>query len=182
MMDLAMHILDLVYNSIRAHAHLIKVIILDSEEKDEIKIQIIDDGDGMSEQMLEQVQNPFMTSRTTRKVGLGVALISQLAQNCEGSFTITSALNKGTSLVITLKRSHIDVPPWGDLGESFATIIQGDVEHEVYFLYQNDQGEFELDTKEIKKLVNPVPINDASIIVWIKEYVNEGLFALRRKV
>ncbi|MEG0423210.1 MAG: ATP-binding protein [Erysipelotrichaceae bacterium] len=180
MMDLAMHILDLVYNSIRAHAQHIKITILDSKEKDLIEMKIDDDGDGMSEAMLTQVQNPFVTSRTTRKVGLGVAFISQLAKDCEGAFKITSKLGEGTHLLLSLKRSHIDVPPWGDLGETLATIIQGDSTYDVSFTYQKDEGEFILDTKVIKELVSPVAINDAAVVIWLKDYVNEGLAALRR--
>ncbi|MEF9962360.1 MAG: ATP-binding protein [Erysipelotrichaceae bacterium] len=179
-MDLALHILDLVYNSIRAHAKHIKITLLDSEEKDLIEMSIVDDGDGMSEEMLAQVQNPFVTSRTTRKVGLGVAFISQLAKDCDGVFKITSKLGEGTCLMLTLKRSHIDVPPWGDLGETLATIIQGDSTYDVSFTYQNDEGEFILDTKIIKELVAPVAISDAAIVIWLKDYVNEGLAALRR--
>ena len=180
MMDLAMHILDIVYNSIRAHARHIKLWILDSNEKNQIVICIEDDGDGMDEEMLIKVQDPFYTSRTTRKVGLGIPFVSALADMCEGSFKLESNVNVGTRLTLTLKKDHIDTPPWGDIGESIATIIQSDDGNAFYMKYEMDDASFQFDSEEIKQELAPVSIREAEVILWIKEYVNEGITALRR--
>lgn len=180
MNDLAMYLLDLCMNSISAKASLITILIEDLNHQDEIRIRIHDDGKGMDNIQVHAAQDPFYTSRKTRKVGLGIPFAKQLAISCEGRFEISSKINEGTNIYISLKKSHIDLPPWGDIGESIATMVQYDTSHDIVFTYQNDKETFRLDTRVIKKQITPIVISEAQVILWIKDYVNEGLYSLWR--
>ena len=112
MRDLSLHILDLTQNSVKAGASLVQVLIRDSERDDLIRIEIVDDGCGMDTDLLERVTSPFTTTRTTRKVGLGIPLFKQVAEMCGGQLTLQSTVGKGTKTQATFIASHMDLPPW----------------------------------------------------------------------
>ena len=96
MKDLASHIMDIVQNSVRANAQNIEITIEEHLSGDLLKITVKDDGDGMDEETLKRVRDPFFTSRTVRKVGLGIPLFQQNAERTGGSLSITSQQGKGT--------------------------------------------------------------------------------------
>jgi len=175
MPDIAMHLLDIVFNSIRAKAKNIIIYLLDSEKEDQIICRVEDDGSGMDEQTVENVQSPFFTTRTTRNVGLGIPLFKEGALQTEGSFRLESTLGKGTLIEATYKRSHLDCPALGDLAETFATLIQADanIEYTIDVIY--DDKSFNLDTRAIKEILDGVPIDEPDIILWLKEYIKEGI-------
>lgn len=175
MPDLAMHLLDIVYNSIRAGAHWIYITIIDSKKDDVLSCEVKDDGCGMDEAMVENVQSPFYTTRTTRDVGLGIPLFKEGALATQGSFQLTSKVGEGTTIYASYVRSHLDCPVLGDLAETLATLIQADATIEYHFTYTNDEGVFVLDTKEIKEILDGVPINEPDIIIWLKDYIREGV-------
>lgn len=175
MPDIAMHLLDIVFNSIRAKAHLIKIRLLDSEKQDLLVCRVEDDGCGMNQEMVESVQSPFFTTRTTRDVGLGVPLFKQGALQTGGSFLLRSYPGKGTIIEATYIRSNIDCPALGDLAETFVTLIQADEKIAYEIEYEWDEGSFILKTEEIKEILDGVPINQPDIILWLKEYIREGI-------
>ena len=123
MRDLSLHILDLTQNSVKAGASLVQVLIRDSERDDLIRIEIVDDGCGMDTDLLERVTSPFTTTRTTRKVGLGIPLFKQVAEMCGGKLTLQSTVGKGTKTQATFIASHMDLPPMGDLKGTMETLI-----------------------------------------------------------
>ena len=157
MQEIAMNILDIAYNSIKAQANLIKIIIHDSSKLNIINIQIIDNGIGMDKTTVKNVIDPFYTTRTTRKVGLGVPMFKENIEATGGTFKIESEVGKGT---------HVT-------GEFIKN--QADEKINYLFKYTSDKLEFILDTQEIKKILEGVPINQPEIIVWLKEYIKEGL-------
>lgn len=175
MQDIAMHILDIAYNSIRALATNIKIRIDDLKSKNIIQIEIEDNGKGMDKETLSHVTDPFYTTRTTRKVGLGVPLFKEGAIMTGGNFEIQSIVGKGTKISATYVKDHLDTPPLGDLAETLVTLIQADDTIDYYFVYRNDDKEFILDTKEIKNILEDVKINEPEIILWLKDYIKEGL-------
>lgn len=175
MPDIAMHLLDIVYNSIRADASIIRIHIIDSVKEDLIICRVEDNGVGMDEETVEKVQNPFYTTRTTRDVGLGVPLFKEGALQSDGTFTLESKLNEGTTIEATYKKSHIDTPVMGDIAETLVTLIQANENIEYEVEYQWDDGVFVLNTVEIKELLEGVPINSPEIILWLKEYIKEGI-------
>ncbi|MCD7839652.1 MAG: ATP-binding protein [Erysipelotrichaceae bacterium] len=178
--ELSLYILDIAYNSIRAKAQHITIKIIDSIKDNIIQIMIIDDGTGMSEEMVNKVIDPFYTTRSTRKVGLGIPMLKQNAELTGGYLNITSKENVGTTIDVTFIKDNIDTPVMGDLIESMLTLIQADGSIDYYFEYTSDEGNFILDTSEMKEILGEVPINEPEVLLWIKDYMKEGLYEIIR--
>jgi len=102
--ELALHILDIAENSISAGASKVEIVVKKDSLNDELWISVKDNGKGMDQELLARVMDPFVTSRTTRKVGLGIPLLKQAAEACNGGLTIDSQPGEGT--VITTKISR----------------------------------------------------------------------------
>lgn len=175
MPDIAMHLLDIVFNSIRAKAKNIIIYLLDSEKEDKIICRVEDNGSGMDEQTVENVQSPFYTTRTTRDVGLGIPLFKEGALQTGGSFRLESEVGKGTLIEAIYTRSHLDTPALGDLAETIATLIQADANIDYNIDIVFDDKTFNLDTIAIKEILDGVPIDEPDIILWLKEYIKEGI-------
>ncbi|MBN2356083.1 ATP-binding protein [candidate division KSB1 bacterium] len=146
MRELSLHILDVVTNSIEAAATRIIVFIEESIKHNYFRIRIRDDGRGMSEEMVKTVTDPFVTTRRTRKVGMGLPLLKQLAEACNGNLTITSAIGKGSEICVTMQHDHWNRPPLGDMAETVVNLIVG--APDIHFLYRHstDAGHFTFDS------------------------------------
>jgi len=179
--DIAMYLLDIVNNSIRAEAKNIQISFTSFDSKNECNLKIVDDGCGMSEAQLEKVCNPFFTTRTTRKVGLGMSFLHQLATQCNGELSIDSKIGEGTSINLRYQRNHLDAPPLGDVAESLITLIQAKESINYQFVFENDFGQFALNTEEVKQMLEDVNIIEPSILLWLKEYIDEGLLQIRKE-
>ncbi|MCR4620686.1 MAG: ATP-binding protein [Clostridiales bacterium] len=177
MNELSLYILDLVQNSIRAGARLVQVIIKLDTQKDLLVIEIIDDGCGMDEELLKRVTSPFTTTRTTRKVGLGLPMIKQQCEMTGGEFDIQSTPGEGTSLRLSFTASHMDLPPMGDLSGTMVSLITAASDGIDYVLiYSRDENEFEFDTRQIREtLGSDVPLSTPEVLSWIGDYINEGI-------
>lgn len=176
MVDLSLHILDIATNSFKANATLVKVIV--KKEDNCIKMWIKDNGCGMDDKILKDVMNPFYTTRTTRKVGLGIPLFKQTLEQTGGFLEITSKLNEGTNIYGLMYTNHIDAIPLGDLSETIFVLVTNPYDIDIYFemIYQeSEKASFIFDTREIKKVLNGIPLNENSVMIWIKEYISEGL-------
>jgi hypothetical protein len=173
--DFSLHILDLVENSINAQANRVEIKIDEDEKNDLLTIEINDDGTGMSEEMVAKVLDPFVTTRTTRKVGLGLSLFSQAAQECDGNATICSEQGKGTRLKGTFQLSHIDLKPWGSMVETILTLVIGNPE--IDFFYQHCKGNFQytLDSAEIKRELEGVPLSNPDVVTLLRKDLKENL-------
>lgn len=175
MQEIAMSILDIAYNSIKAKASLIKIFIHDSSKSNIISIQIIDNGTGMDQETVNKVIDPFYTTRTTRKVGLGIPMFKENIEATGGNFSIKSVINEGTEVSGEFVKNHIDTPPMGNIVETIITLIQADDKIDYLFKYTSDDFEFILDTKDIKQILDGVAINLPEVIIWLKNYIKEGL-------
>lgn len=174
MVDLSLHILDVATNGFKAGATLVSLKIKQSLE--EIEIWITDNGSGMSEETLKKVTDPFFTSRTTRKVGLGIPLFKQTCEQTGGKFMITSKLNVGTTVYASMKTNHIDAIPLGDLSETIFVLIMNPNECDIVSeIYIKDNEPFILDTREIKQVLDGVPLTENSVALWLKEYIKSGI-------
>ncbi len=183
MNELSLHILDLVQNSITAGANLITIEITESLDDDLLTIIITDNGCGMDDEFLSRVTTPFTTTRTTRKVGLGIPMFMQAAQMCGGEFKISSELTVGTCIGATFKLSHIDLAPLGDIIGTMLVLINGAADDLNFKLTmkRNDKrnkNEFIFDTQEIRTAVDDLPLNLPEILEWITEYLKEGIASL----
>ncbi|KHO62149.1 MULTISPECIES: ATP-binding protein [Thermoanaerobacter] len=175
MKELALYILDLSQNSIRAGAKNIYIEINIDTSKDMLKVSIEDDGCGMNEKFLKKVTDPFITTRKERKVGLGIPLFKELVQLCGGNFEIFSEEGKGTKIIGTFKLSSVDLVPIGDMASTIVSLILSAPEVDIVYKYNKDNYEFLFDTKELKKILKEVNINDIKVLNWIKEYVKENM-------
>jgi len=175
MKDISSHILDIVQNSIRAKASLICIEIAERPDDNTFGISITDNGTGMSKEQLHLAIDPFYTSRTTRKVGLGLSLFKQNAEQTGGSFTIESNPGKGTKVSAVFAFNHIDRPVMGDLVGILLILICSPGNSEYDFQHQTPSGKFILDTKEIKQMLENVPISHPDVRQFLKEMIQENL-------
>lgn len=178
MKEISMHILDIVMNSIKAKATLIELYILDSNIKNILKIIIKDNGTGMSRETAIRVTNPFFTTRTTRKVGLGIPLLKEACERCKGSLSIQSKLGEGTTLECYFERDNIDRAPLGNMGDTIMTIINSMEDCELIYSHETDVNIFRLSTVEVKNMLENMSIKEPEIMMWIKEYVNENVISI----
>lgn len=177
MNELSLYILDLAQNSVTAKAKNIRITVQILTGEDRIIVVIQDDGCGMDEELLKRVTSPFATTRTTRKVGLGIPMIQQLCEMCEGTFSIESKKGEGTKLTLTFKRSHVDLPPMGNLAETMLSLINGSpVGIDFFFQYSVDDRSFEFSTPEIRAaLGEDVGLNTPDVLIWMREAIQEGV-------
>lgn len=175
MRELSMHILDIAQNSIVAGASLIKIIVQENLNEDILTIVIEDDGKGMDEKALAMVTNPFFTSRTTRKVGLGIPMFKASAEACDGSFRINSKKGEGTYVEAKFKHSHIDRVPLGNMPDTMVVLVSSDVNIDFLYKHIRNDKEYVLDTREIKEILGEVPINSIEVLDWVKSNIIEGI-------
>ncbi len=177
MKELSLNILDIAKNSTKALATLVEIAIEENEEI--LTITISDNGTGMTEETLLSVTSPFSTSRTTRKVGMGIPLFKFAAEQTGGVLTIKSRHideypeNHGTSTSASFYKNHIDFTPLGDVTSSVVTLIQGNPDIDFRFLHKTEKGEVSLDTRELREVLEEVPLDSFEVLSWIEENLRE---------
>ena len=174
MKELSLNILDVTENSVKAGASLTEILLTETAET--LTIVIRDNGCGMDEETVKAVVDPFYTTRTTRKVGLGVPLLKLAAEQTEGSFSVESSVDEkthGTSVTAVFNKNHLDFTPLGDVVSTLTTLIQGHPDTDFYFSHRKGEGVVALDTREIREVLEGVPLNSYEVIKWIEEYLNE---------
>ena len=132
----------------------------------------------LTAEQLEKLSNPFFTTRTTRNVGLGIPLFKQTLEQTGGFLKITSKEKVGTTFHALMYKNHIDAIPLGDIGETFFVLVINPYNIDVHLemIFENsDKEEFVIDTKDIKEVLDGVPLTEPSVTSWIKEYISEGL-------
>ena len=171
MKELSLNILDVAENSVKAGASLTQILL--TEEGDVLTLEIVDDGCGMSEDVVRSVTDPFYTTRTTRKVGMGIPLLKLACEQTGGKLTITSVTQEenpaehGTHVTATFNKNHIDFTPLGDVSSSILTLIQGHPDTDFLFRHQIDGRVVELDTRELREVLEDVPLNSYDVMRWI---------------
>jgi anti-sigma regulatory factor (Ser/Thr protein kinase) len=173
--ELALHILDIAENSISAGASQIRIVVEEELNEDILKVIIEDNGRGMDEEMLARITDPFITSRTTRKVGLGIPFLKAAAEACEGSFSIQSQPGSGTKVSAVFKHSHIDRMPLGDIVATFLTLLIGTPEVHWIFRYSVNGREFIFDDAPIKQTLDGIPMTEPAVMKFIREFLEAGI-------
>ena len=177
MKEISLHILDIVQNSITAGATQVNLLL--DEVGGELTLVIEDNGCGMSPELLARVSDPFTTTRTTRKMGLGIPLLRMSAEMSGGSLTIESTEGKGTRLSTVFHTDHIDCPPLGDMASTLALTLQGAPDLDILYSHRKDGREFQLDTRELRSQLGPeISLAEPEITLWIQDYVQEQEEAL----
>ena len=175
MRDLSLHILDLMQNSIRAEASLVSLTVK-LDEDGILSVTIEDDGTGMSEELLTRVLSPFATTRTTRKVGLGIPMMAENCRLAGGDLKIESELGKGTVLTATLDTKSIDCLPLGDLPGTVTTLVTMNPDHPEFTLHcSSPLGDMQFDTRDIRAALQGVSFNEPEIAAWILESLREEI-------
>ena len=178
MKEIALHILDIAQNSITAGANHLEITL--TEENGAISLTIADDGRGMSPELLATVSDPFTTTRTTRKMGLGLPLLRMAAEQTGGSLEIESTVGTGTTVRVRFQADHIDCPPLGDLAGTITLLIQGAPELELTYIHRADSAEARLDTREVRKeLGEDISLAEPEVILWLRDYLQEQELLLR---
>ncbi len=173
MRELSLNILDIAQNSVKANAG--KIYISISAQNGLLTISVKDNGSGMPLDFLKNVEDPFTTTRTTRKVGMGIPLFKMAAESAGGDFKITSKLYEGTQTTATFKIDHIDRMPLGNVGETISSLILTNPEKDFFLDYEVEDRLYEFNTVEIKEVLENVPIDSPEIIAYIKETINENI-------
>ena len=171
MKELSLHIMDVVENGITAGASLITLSILEDRKKNRLQVTIIDNGKGVSNKDLEKILDPFFTSRTTRRVGLGLSLFREASLRCNGNFVIKSKEGKGTKVVASFERDHIDLAPIGDMAGTFIALIIGNSKVDFVYTFEKDGDTFQVDTRLIKKELEGVPITNPTVVKYISDII-----------
>ncbi|MBN1874874.1 MAG: sensor histidine kinase [Anaerolineae bacterium] len=172
--ELAQHILDIVENSVNAGATQVYISI--DENLDRLSITIQDNGRGMNSEMVKRVTDPWVTTRTTRKVGLGIPFFKQTAEMTNGSFKIESTPGVGTLIAATFQHSHIDRPPLGDITGTLLCIIVGYPRVDIIYRHQINEHTFSLDTREIRAILGEeIPLSDPEVLGYLRGTLEEGL-------
>jgi len=170
MEDLSLHILDIAENGIRAGATLIEIDLAEDVKKDLLQITVKDNGAGMDPELLQKATDPFVTSRTTRRVGMGLPLLKQAAEETGGELRISSEPGKGTEVVATFKKSHIDRRPLGDMAATLAALITGNPDMDVVYHSRLREQEVEIDTRSIRRALDgAMGVNDPAVIRLIQD-------------
>lgn len=181
MKELSLHILDIVQNSVRAKAKHIDIQVAENIVENIFLFQIEDDGCGMDEEFVNDIKNPFTTTRRTRKVGLGIPFLNDTCILCNGELKINSKKDKGTMITATMEYNHIDRPPMGDMISTIVNLITSNPT--IHFTYTHcvNSRSFTLDTDEIYTILEDVPIYDPKVRKWLYEYIRSELEEIQFK-
>lgn len=177
MKELSLNVLDITENSVKAGADLIAITLTETEET--LTISIKDNGCGMTPQFVEQVKDPFCTSRTTRKVGLGIPLLTLAARQTGGDVDIVSRTAEmdptghGTETSAVFYKNHIDFTPLGDMTETICTLIQCNPHIDFEYVHTTPKGAVTLSTKQMREVLGEVPLNTYEVICWIRQDLTE---------
>ena len=178
MKELAMHVYDLMENSTAANSTEVKLTIRDSLKDNIYAFTIEDNGKGMTPEFMAKVTDPYTTSRTTRKVGLGLPLIKMNTENCGGGIKLQSEVGKGTRLDFWFQHNHWDRPPMGDLAGTIVMLCAAHEDIHIIYKHITDEGEFVFDTDEIHEALDGMSMNDVKVMGWLKDMVQENLEAI----
>lgn len=190
MKELSLHVLDIAENGISAGASLITICIDETYKNNFIFISIKDNGHGIQEKMLPDITGNFITSRTsktskisgtTKRVGMGLSLLKVATQKCNGHFSINSVLNKGVCVQASFEKGSIDIVPLGDMASSMIVLFTGYPDTDFNYTHIINEKKFTFDTRDIRVELEDVPLNNPSVIKYLKEYLKEEINDLQKE-
>jgi hypothetical protein len=176
--ELSLHILDVVENGVTAGASCISIRVEESGPADLLRITVRDNGRGMPDNKIQRIEDPFITTRTTRRVGLGLALLAAAARRCDGDISVTAAAGRGTEVTATFRHSHIDRAPLGDVAATLGMLIMGNPQVDFDYVHRLDDNEFMFDTREIKAELEGLDLTDPVVVTHLTKSIRRSLNAL----
>lgn len=181
MQDLSLHILDIAENSVRARARTVSIRVEEDGRRDVLSLEVEDDGRGMDEETRLKSLDPFFSTRTTRRVGLGLPLLAEAARAADGRLALESGPGQGTRVRAEFRLSHIDRKPLGDIVQTLVTLIVGNPGTDFVYRHCLDGRSFNLDTRALRARLGDGALDDPEVVRFIRETLQEGLDSLRRK-
>jgi len=178
--EMSLHIMDVAENGIGAGASLIQIGVAEDRNANRLTVTIRDNGRGIPADLLDKVMDPFYTTRTTRRVGLGLSLFREASRRCEGTFEIKSREGEGTEVRASFRLDHIDLAPLGDMVGSLTSLIVGNPEVDFVYTHEVDGRVFRLDTREVKQELDGVEITHPEVVRFIGDMVRESLAEIRK--
>jgi len=181
MIELALHVLDIAENSIRADAALLEITIAEDLVQDRLIIDIQDNGRGMTEEELNKALDPFYSTKKVRRIGLGLPMLSQSCRSSGGDFHIASRPEAGTRVIAEFGHSNIDRQPLGDMAGAIVALILEKPEIDIRYTHRKDSRSYILDTREIRAELGDIPLNHLEVIKLIRDNIREGLAELEER-
>ncbi len=178
MQELSMNILDVAENSVRAGACLVEITVDERPRADILSVTVSDNGCGMTPDQVKNVIDPFYTTRSTRKVGLGVPFFKMAAELTGGKLEIQSTVGVGTILKADFVRSSIDLMPLGDINETIGTLIHCNPNIDFVYTRRFEDAEMKLDTREFRRILDGIELNDPQVSKFIREFLAENTSGL----
>jgi anti-sigma regulatory factor (Ser/Thr protein kinase) len=175
MEDISSHIMDIVMNSVTAGAKHISIALEKDPGNAMLRLTVADDGVGMDAETAQKVQDPFFSTKTGRKVGLGIPLLKGTAETTGGSFELRSKKGEGTTITATFDSRHPDLPPLGNMRDTFLVLAVSHPDVDFDIRYCVDGRDLRLDTGELKKELDGVPLNHPEVISFISKFLDEHL-------
>jgi hypothetical protein len=182
MREISLHLLDIAENSIAACSKNIQVLVCEDFSLNQLLARVIDDGKGMDEETVLKVADPFVTSRNTRKVGLGIPLLKAAAESCNGYLNITSELAKGTTVEVAFQHDHIDRMPLGDLAGTFITLLVAYPPVHWFFEYKcipplvsTPSSKFQFDDANLKNELPDVSLTEPDVLRYLRNWIESGI-------
>lgn len=176
MMDeISSHIMDIAMNAIAAKAKRIEISITVDPKKELLALFFKDDGIGMDSAMVKKVQDPFFSTKTGKKVGLGIPLLKGTAETTGGNFSLTSELGNGVEIRASFRLNHPDLPPLGKLKDTILVLVVGNPDIDFMFRCDLNGKEFVFDTKAMRAILGEVPLNDPEVVKFFINYLDEKL-------
>jgi hypothetical protein len=177
---MSLHIMDVAENGIGAGASLIEISVTEDRKGNLLTIMIRDNGRGIRADLLDKVTDPFYTTRTTRRVGLGLSLFREASRRCEGEFGIKSREGEGTEITASFRADHIDMAPMGDISGTMTGLIAGNPGTDFVYTHRVDGKVFRLDTREIRNELEGVEITRPEVIKFMGELIRESLAEIKK--
>ncbi len=175
MRELSLHILDLVQNSLEAGANIIKLEIIEDLSADVLLIRVADNGRGMDEKLRQLVIDPFVTTRMTRRVGLGLPLMEMSTKRCDGYLKIESTPGQGTIIEASYRHHHLDRPPLGDIVETIKTILVANPTLDFLYRHTVNDRIFSISSRELADILDGVSITQPDILIWLHKYLSDHI-------
>ncbi len=179
MRDISLHVLDIANNSLEAGAGLIEISVSEDVAGNILSMRINDNGRGMDEETVKRAVDPFYTSRKTRSVGLGLPLLKASCERCGGTFYIRSKPGQGTEINASFEYDNIDRPPLGDMPETIFSLVFLNPSIDFVYCHCFNEQRFDMDTRELREVLQDVPFNNPEVSGWLSDYLKEGISKLR---
>ncbi len=185
MKELALHVLDIAENSVRGEAKHIEIVIGEDLKTNRFTMDINDDGKGIPEEMLKTIRNPFTTTRTHRKVGMGIPFLNDTCLMCGGRLDIESEVGVGTRVHADMEHENIDRPPLGDIASTLINLFSS--YPDISFAYRHtyrardweEAQEFSLTTEELNEILEGMPLTTPSVFIWVRDFIRDSISGLK---